>query len=478
MSVRIWSLGFAAAALACALAVGYAAAADPGFAVLLVVALLAVALFVLSSRTALLALVALTFFEDLLPDLAGGVSAIKLVGALVIGSWVLKRLVNSRDEAPAFGALEILLLAFAGALLVSMIGVSDAGTARSFFLRYVMFFALAVLVADQVRSLEHAEQLVWTIVLAATASACVGIWFLLFGGEFRAQGPLKDPNDLAFALSLGVMTGFFLMVRKRGPARALLLVSLGLIAAGVAATLSRGALVGVAAGVLWGVLLGRVRVRYLVVGLVGVCLVVAAVYMSDPERISFAVEMKQGYGNVTVNQRFDRWYVALRMFAHEPVTGVGVGQYGVLYERFGGVPFVGEIAGSAHHVAHNMYLEVLAETGLLGILPFMALVATGMWYSVDSSRRLQRRARPEGGAADTDAARTASRLLALADGSSSALVTLLVASIFLTEQYFAPLWILLGLVLGLHRVVMTGEPPEAVDAGTPIGEGRLGRALP
>ncbi|MHB1342846.1 MAG: O-antigen ligase family protein [Thermoleophilia bacterium] len=464
MIVRAWYPTFVVGALAGALAIGYAASVSPSLAVMLVVALFAVTLFVLSSRAALLALVFLTFFEDLLPDLAGGVSAIKLVGALVIGSWVLKRLVNSRETAPAFGVLEIFMLTFAGALLVSMVGVTDGATARSFILRYVMFFALAILVADQVRSLDDAEQLAGAVVAAATASAGVGVWYLLFGGEYRAQGPLGDPNDLAFALSFGVMIGFFMMVRKKGLSRLLLLVALAVMAGGVAATLSRGALAGIAAGVLWGVLLGRVRIRYLVVGLVAVCLVVGAVYAANPERISFAVGMKQGYGDTTVNQRFDRWYVALRMFASEPVTGVGVGHYGVLYEQYGGVRFVGEAVGSAHHVAHNMYLEVLAETGILGFVPFMALMGLGLWYSVDSSRRLQRRERLEEGA-DPDDVRSVARLLALADGSSAAMVTLLVASLFLTEQYFAPLWILLGLVMGLNRLAVgtgTGEQPDAV----------------
>ncbi|MHB8868335.1 MAG: hypothetical protein ACYC8U_05920, partial [Thermoleophilia bacterium] len=129
MTVRTWYPALVLGAVAGALAVGYAASVSPSFALMLVVALFAVALFVLSSRGALLALVFLTFFEDLLPDLAGGISAIKLVGALVIGSWVLKRLVNSREAAPAFGLLEIFMLAFTGALLVSMVGVTDGATA-------------------------------------------------------------------------------------------------------------------------------------------------------------------------------------------------------------------------------------------------------------------------------------------------------------------------------------------------------------
>lgn len=467
MIARAWYPAVVLGAVACALAIGYTASVDPAFAFLLVVSLFAVTLFTLNSRAALLAIVALTFFEDLLPELPGGVSAIKLVGALVIGSWILGRLVDSQGLAPAFGVMEILMLAFTGALLVSMVGVEDGATARDFFLRYVMFFALAILVADQVRSLRDVEELIWAVVLAATAAAVVGMWYFLFGGEFRAQGPLSDPNDLAFALSLGVVIGFFLMMRYRGAIRFVLLVALGAMAAGVAATLSRGALVGLGAGVLWGVLLGRVRVRYLVVGLVCVCVVVAAVYMLEPERISFAVDMKQGYGNVTVNQRFDRWTVAVRMFANKPVTGVGVGHYGVLFERFGGVRFAGEAVGSAHHVAHNMYLEVLAETGLLGFLPFMALMGAGVWYSVDSSRRLQQRAQFEDGGDHRSGADVA-HLLALADGLSAALVTLLVASLFLTEQYFAPLWILLGLVLGLNRVAAAGDPketPGVADAG-------------
>ncbi|MFI5363270.1 MAG: O-antigen ligase family protein [Elusimicrobiota bacterium] len=63
------------------------------------------------------------------------------------------------------------------------------------------------------------------------------------------------------------------------------------------------------------------------------------------------------------------WRVAWRMFRDHPLTGVGLGHYSTLFDRYS-PPYEGE----AHWgTAHNIYLHQLAERGLVGFAALMLL---------------------------------------------------------------------------------------------------------
>ena len=69
--------------------------------------------------------------------------------------------------------------------------------------------------------------------------------------------------------------------------------------------------------------------------------------------------------------------VGLQMFADHPILGVGLGNYPLLYQQYSqrlGIDLRSEI-----RQAHNLYLEVAAETGLLGLLSFGLLLVVMFW---------------------------------------------------------------------------------------------------
>jgi len=76
------------------------------------------------------------------------------------------------------------------------------------------------------------------------------------------------------------------------------------------------------------------------------------------------------------DSRLPLWQAAWAMFLEEPLTGFGPHMYGEIYQRF----FVSE--GFAANVVvdnrhtpwpHNLYLELLAEYGLIGFISFASL---------------------------------------------------------------------------------------------------------
>jgi O-antigen ligase len=133
------------------------------------------------------------------------------------------------------------------------------------------------------------------------------------------------------------------------------------------------------------------------------------------------------------------------MFREQPVLGVGTGLYPHRAAEF----VHGEPYRIVEPVAHNAYLEVLAENGVIGLILFVVFIG-GSWVVVTRARRAARRVD------DVDGAQMA---LAIQAGT----IVAVVGAMFLSVQIAAPIWLTaaMGLVLAAHiGVSVTGRLPE------------------
>jgi O-antigen ligase len=183
-----------------------------------------------------------------------------------------------------------------------------------------------------------------------------------------------------------------------GLAGALLaLLWLGTWGPGLAIAVLVGVLVGIGTGLviflslrrrqLW--LLGAVAVvlAALLVGLGGDDLLPAAVAQRFSDLLPY-VQVPDVRGvqltdeNYAVVERLAHWEAALAMLADHPLLGVGIGNYVPVYPAYA-VPGWKDPLGHAH----NQYLNVAAETGLVGLaayLIFLAAWAGHAWGAVRS----------------------------------------------------------------------------------------------
>jgi O-antigen ligase len=127
---------------------------------------------------------------------------------------------------------------------------------------------------------------------------------------------------------------------------------------------------------------------------------------------------------------------------HNPVVGVGVAAYSVAE---GGSDLAKSLAAEGHgfkwSVAHNSFLETGAELGIPGGLVFIALLGvTAYGLSAFSPRGKWSRW-------------ITRREMALAQMLIGALVGFSVAGFFVSAEYFAYLYFILGLAVGLQKVV-------------------------
>ena len=91
----------------------------------------------------------------------------------------------------------------------------------------------------------------------------------------------------------------------------------------------------------------------------------------------------------SLGYRLQSWHRTIKTFCDEPILGVGAGNWKVAVPRYGNTfnyKHKGEQrTRQAHHQrAHNDFLEVLTETGIIGGLCYLSIFLLGIYYSTQA----------------------------------------------------------------------------------------------
>ncbi|WGL51000.1 O-antigen ligase family protein [Nocardioides sp. BP30] len=409
---------------------GLALAGHPIEAIVAVAALTAVALMTLRIGWAVLVYVALAPFADALKSF--GSLSVKSVGALLFVAWLVRLVLDRRPLALRHGVIggaAVLTVA----LLASAVLHSHGSAGVVVMVRYLSYLGILVILTDVTTTATPTtgarttpRRVVEVFWWSCTAAAIVGMVVFLVSGEGRAFGPMADPNDFAFYLVCALPFGIALRRRPLLPRLAYDAAALALLLT-IALTFSRGAFVGIAAMVVYGVVAGRLRLRTVLVTLAAFALGATAVVAVDPGLVRSSLEAKQHIAAQNVDDRFVTWSVAAEMTAADPVLGQGPGGFAADSDDYLGP----RVTDPAHlDVAHQMYLDVSSELGLVGLGGFVAMMAAGF---AGAARGARRGTAARGVEAD------------LAAGVCLSFVGVAVAACFLSEQYYLPVWLLAGL---------------------------------
>jgi putative inorganic carbon (HCO3(-)) transporter len=428
------------ALLAAAAMAAFAVSRQPQYAVVGVLAIAGASVAAGRLWLAVSLLVASFYFEGYLAVGVGYLTVIKLIGALAMGAWFLAW--SSGRQPVVTVRLFWPVAALAAWLLLSSAMAYDQAAAVLLTSRYLMFFALIFLVVQTVDGhLARATQLAAIATAAAAVAALIGLLNFLVAGTERAGGPISDPNDFAFLLAVTAPLALHQAHTARHPAwRVAAALALGLILAGTLATFSRSGIVALLVGGAWSLLTGRLRSGWLLLLVIGGLVLVLSAWLLQTQTVSNALTRKQHIAQSNVDQRLVAWRIALAEYGSSPLLRVGPGNFNGRFIEFG-LP----AAEGGPITTHNAYLNILAELGLPGLLLFLGYLA--MSWAV-----LRRRIPDD----------------PVADGFQSALaagfIMALVGSLFLTEQYYAPLWLLPALGATLVR-----ERTSRSEAMEPVG---------
>jgi putative inorganic carbon (HCO3(-)) transporter len=363
--------------------------------------------------------------------------------ALTLAVWLARGLarrdlqLGERKPSP----LQIPLFVFVGAALLSLWDAVELPVYGVPELAKWVQIVLLFLFVSTALTPRRLPWLVGALVAVGFFQAGVGVWqfglrgegpehFAILGGDFyRAYGTFEQPNPYAgflgmmLALAVGAIVGVLgdrlkkrqgdrggqgerkgLLVSLSPYLRALLTPSVlvltgAAIAIGVAllASWSRGAWMGfgAAAAVMAFALPRKARWGLLVVAVLvvaGAGLYAAGLMPASVEArlTDFAGYMQfedvRGVGindaNYAVIERQAHWQAALEMWRYNFWTGVGFGCYEPAYRTFA---LINWPIALGH--AHNYYLNVAAETGLIGLVTYLVLWGVVFWQTWRATRR-------------------------------------------------------------------------------------------
>lgn len=182
----------------------------------------------------------------------------------------------------------------------------------------------------------------------------------------RYTGSGLNPNDLALTMALSIPASYYLLVQSKGWIVWVYRIQIALAGASILLTAARGGfLAGLVAFSIVPLIYGRLSRRQKIANLLTTVLVICGGLIFLPssswERIAtIPNELREG----TLTGRTVIWGAGLEIFRAHPFLGVGAAAFRESVSR----------ALSEPIVAHNTFLSILAEEGVIGFTLFCALL--------------------------------------------------------------------------------------------------------
>ena len=366
--------------------------------------------------------------------------------------WLARSLRRRRLIIPQT-FLNIPLLLFLFVMALTLLNAPSVTIGFKELLKWVEILLIVWLVVDwrnqkseggrqNIRRFLPSTFILLPLLFAGVVQGLVGIWqfglrgdgpehFIVLGRFYRAYGTYEQPNpfggfmNLSALLALGALVGWLVYywqgskgARERRPkvvwsreengspllfrSSAPLLLFGGVTAVTTIALItswSRGAWLGFAAGT--AVLIfywpQKRRQGIVMLGLGAALLLIGIQFNLIPpsitERVtSFSQDLQFGDvrgvdindTNYAVLERLAHWQAALEMARDNVWLGVGFGNYEPAYANYA---LINWPAPLGH--AHNYYLNLLAETGIIGLAAYLFLWTAVFWQTIRLLQRLQ-----------------------------------------------------------------------------------------
>ena len=357
----------------------------------------------------------------------------------------------------------ILMYTFAICGIISYAYASDLNRLSEAFFAFLTATTLAAIVLMLLQNLKFLRQVIWMMILAGCFMASISIYqyftdswghnFAGFGRAeisqitstvtvFRISGPIGDANFYAQILIVLLPLALGRAWHEKSKLlRLIALTAAAMIALTVVLTFSRGAFLALLFTLILSAIWLRPKWKHLLIA--GVLSLPLLTLVPDAyfERISTIKELLPGHSDGNLSDqafrgRASEWKAAWLMFTDHPILGVGLGNYPVHYQQYS--RDIGLDPRLSQRSAHSLYLQIAAETGVVGI----AILGFILWKALKGLWRVRKRFLE---ASMQDAANLTGAFLI-------GFLGYLFAGLFLHAAYPNFLWMLIGIALALPIV--------------------------
>ncbi|KPK13102.1 MAG: hypothetical protein AMJ56_03500 [Anaerolineae bacterium SG8_19] len=314
--------------------------------------------------------------------------------AATVGIWVL-RVVTGKQRTVITAPVTIPLLVFILVALFAFIFGLGNGPLTANLLRHfaelILSLGFVLVIIDFFSTWERIERIVQVIIIVGAAAATMGIilWLLpdMMANDFlntlqrigypgglviryieenpelseRAISTSVDPNAFGgMLLMVAALASPQLVARRKLMPGWFTLIAVGTIFIALILTFSRGAMVGLAAGLSF-IALARYR------RLIPYMLLILLAFLLFPFTQSYISRFIEGFQgqDLATQMRFGEYRDAVALIARYPLFGVG----------FSGSPDIDLYLGVA-----NVYLTIGQQMGVLGLGAFVAVISAVFGY--------------------------------------------------------------------------------------------------
>ncbi len=314
-------------------------------------------------------------WEDAI-TISGFGTSVRLIGMVTLGLGVLAVVERGRVRRPALGHIVMALFVLLAALSY-LWSLFPEGTLIEAF-SYVQLFTMVWLIWELAPGVEEQMYLMRAYVFGTFVSGIDTFYLFLSHQESvyqRYAGAKLDANDLGLIMALSIPMSYYLLIQNHG--KMVWVYRLHLILAGttILLTASRGAtLATVVALAIVPLTQARLGGRQRVALLLTVILLIGGIIFFVPETSWERLATMPGeFERGTFTGRTIIWKAGWEIFRAHPFVGIGANSFRVIVSRELAEPIrMGEADPAPP--AHNTFLSVLVEQGVLGFAVFCGML--------------------------------------------------------------------------------------------------------